>query len=136
MSVNIVSESEDHIDVSIVDGGKQPDVVISDGMWWAKRRRDGNLTIIHVFSRGIDEDEGLEPDDYGYGEVRGFVMGKDYSEPVYDLHCPVNSLMHWYEFICLIEEPSAEFVAKAAKADGAPSHQIQKAPEWYDFSKA
>lgn len=134
MSVSIVDETEEHIDVSITDGGRQPAVVISDGMWWVRERRDGELTIIRVYTR--DEAEGMEPDEDGYGEVRGYVMGKDYSERVYDLHWPMHGLMHWYEFVCLIEHPHAEFVEKAAKAGGEPGHQRQRAPEWFDWSTA
>lgn len=119
---------------SIPDDGRQPAVVISDGMWWVRYRRDGELTIIRVYTRG--EAEGMEPDDDGYGVVMGYVMGKDYSERVYDLQCPVHGLMHWYDFICLIDPPSAEFAEKAAMAGGEPGHQIQKAPEWFDRSTA
>ncbi|HEX7883549.1 MAG TPA: hypothetical protein VF499_12510 [Afipia sp.] len=134
MSVNIVDETEEHIDVSITDDDGQPAVVIAEGMWWARDRRDGATTIIRV--RTSDEAYGLEPDDDDCGILLGCVMGNDYEERVYNLHSHIHGLMCWYDFICLIAPPDATFVDKAIEAGGKPGRQRQNAPEWFDWSKA
>lgn len=77
---------------------KLPPPTVTEGFWWARDKRDGETTIIEVSTRD------LEPDDEGYGDLFGTVMGRDYSEAVDDKQG--WGLLRNYDFISKIQEPA------------------------------